>query len=94
MTGHNHPLVATPANGCRSMLLSQTPVSTQLAYTKVLVASTSFSCTKNALSGCVMLSKIGIILHGLGVIQIFNLWMVLNVSKKTPGSCKYLFWQS
>ncbi|GLT73339.1 hypothetical protein SLA2020_452070 [Shorea laevis] len=51
---HNHPLVATPANGRRSVLLSQTPVSAQLAYAEVLVVTISFYFTKIALSGCVM----------------------------------------
>lgn len=54
---HNHPLVATPANGRRSVLLSQTPVSAQLAYTKVLVRI-SFSVTKFGSSGCLVLLRI------------------------------------
>lgn len=43
---HNHPLVVTPANGRRSVLLSQTPVSAQLAYTAVLLVHMSCSFTR------------------------------------------------
>jgi hypothetical protein len=70
---HNHPLVATPANGRRSVLLSQTPVSAQLAYAEVLVITISFSLTKIALSGCVLFFKISIILCGISILEIFVL---------------------
>jgi len=50
---HNHPLVVTPANGRRSVLLSQTPVSAQLTPIQI-VANMLFSFIKVALCTSIM----------------------------------------
>ena len=67
---HNHPLVVTPANGRRSVLLSQTPVSAQLTSTEVVV-NMFFSFTKFAL----MQFKITIFLYFcyISLIETLNL---------------------